>query len=394
MSNVESWIDIETARRLLRNTCSFLEQDERGIADFVIADGKEAIILTIYTNAFFVIDEKYKLKFRPSLGDWSPKESFSLLPLHEGEWFTDSIIPVYSSPLKSYIDMFPSLMRTKYLFMVDGRNYSRRKYDQTGRFYYEFYEKEQIIKDILQKAKENNIHPSDVVVWISNADGTYGEDFWEYIAGITLREKGYFITRYGEGDLSAYSIPEYLDTLVKHGFLEKGCFVEELEMLKQSGVKRAVTYPSSYESIVIEAESSRERVKSHNSSGRAGVGQIIHKYLTYENGNNYGIVTGPYCTGYEDIHCHDEKCSCKSVGLISCDERGSPVYLPPKREYYSKTKEKIELVKLLIKSVLLKNLPFNKRQGLVGRANRPEEYLKKLLDIDIDSIVEELAKFS
>jgi len=165
-------------------------------------------------------------------------------------------------------------------------------------------------------------------------------------------------------------------------------------MLKQSGVKRTVTYPSPYESIVIEAESSRERVKSHNSSGKAGVGQIIHKYLTYENGNNYGIVTGPYCTGYEDIHCHDGKCSCKSVGLISCDERGNPIYLPPKREYYSKTKEKIELVKLLIKSVLLKNLPFNKRQGLVERANRPEEYLKKLLDIDIDSIVEELAKFS
>ena len=95
----------------------------------------------------------------------------------------------------------------------------------------------EIIRDIIYKAKERNVSLSDVIVWISKDDGTYGEDFWKYASGIVLRERGYFVTFYGNGDLSAYSIPDYLNALNKSEILDKGCFIEEPEMIESKKKK-------------------------------------------------------------------------------------------------------------------------------------------------------------
>ena len=53
----DRWIDIGTAKKLLRNTCKFLEP--HNVADFKITDGREAILISIYTGAFFILNEKY-----------------------------------------------------------------------------------------------------------------------------------------------------------------------------------------------------------------------------------------------------------------------------------------------------------------------------------------------
>ncbi len=55
-----------------------MKKDE--IADFQIIDGKEAVILSIYSNAFFLLNSEYKFKFRPVLGTWNSKESLSIIP--------------------------------------------------------------------------------------------------------------------------------------------------------------------------------------------------------------------------------------------------------------------------------------------------------------------------
>ena len=47
----DRWIDFETARKLLVNTCDFIKEDESGIADFQITDGREAVLLTIHETA-------------------------------------------------------------------------------------------------------------------------------------------------------------------------------------------------------------------------------------------------------------------------------------------------------------------------------------------------------
>ncbi|RLE69577.1 MAG: hypothetical protein DRJ34_00460 [Thermoprotei archaeon] len=383
----EKWIDVDTAKKVLKNSCDFLKEDE--IADFKIINGKEAILLSIYTGAFFLINEKYKFGFRPTLGAWSPKESLCIMPIQEEIWTISEIIPIFGLSLSFYFQFFPTLSKPKYLFIINAREYSRRKYDYSGRFYYELRDGSKIIKDVLNKIKLNNINPQDCLVWISNPNGTFGEDFWKYVSGVILREKGYFITYYGMGDLSAYYIPEYLKEMVDRGFLKRGAFIEELEMLEKTTPKYFKSIKSNYESIVIEAESSDIRVRSH--SKKAGVGQIIEKYLGYESGNNYGIVTGPFCTTYTDIHCQNDKCLCKSIGLISCDENGNPIFLEPKRENVVQLERKIEIIKTLIKCSLLRNLSFKERCELMEtRPTNLIDYLEKILSIDIATILDKI----
>lgn len=143
----------------------------------------------------------------------------------------------------------------------------------------------------------------------------------------------------------------------------------------------------------MEAESSDSTVRSHSEG--AGVGQIIKKYLSFESGYSHGIVTGPFCTKYEDIHCQDEKCGCKAVGLISCDENGNLVYLPPKRQYLQPRKEKIEGIKNLIKCVLLRNLTLEERCKLIKiRSTNIKDYFERILSLDIDTILEKIEKKS
>lgn len=54
----DRWIDLVTAKRLLANTCDFLELDNQGPSDFVIP-GREAIIASAYTGAFFLLDDEH-----------------------------------------------------------------------------------------------------------------------------------------------------------------------------------------------------------------------------------------------------------------------------------------------------------------------------------------------
>lgn len=380
----EKWIDIGTAKEVLRNTCNF-EKDE--VADFKIVNGKEAVLLSIYTDAFFLLNEKFKFKFRPILGAWNSKESLNIIPFSEDIWSISEVIPIFGSPLSSYFRFFPDLSKPKYLFMVDGRSYSKPRDRYSSVPFRELHGKE-IVKDILEKIKAKNINPTDCLVWISNPDGTFGEDFWEYISGVVLRNRGYFITKYGNSDdLNAYYIPEYLEKLTKKGFLNKGAFIEELEMLEK-GNKQNIKLKSDYEAIPIEAESSDYRVRSHSQG--SGVGQIIYKQFEYGT-TTRGIVTGPFCTRYEDIHCQNEKCSCKAIGLISCDEKGNLVYLPPLRKYSEISEENIELIKNLIKCSLLRNLTFEERCKLMGiRHTNLKDYFEKTLNLDIDIILDKI----
>lgn len=227
----ERWITVETAKEVLKNTCDFLEKDE--VADFRIVNGKEAVLLSIYSPAFFLLNEEYKFKFRPVLDGDCTRESLNVIPL-KSEIMSINDVPIFGLPLSWYFSFFPNLNEPKYLFLIDKRNYAKRKSR-------ELY----IVRNLLEKIKES-INPTDCLVWISDEDGTFGEGFWEYVSGIVLRNKGYFVTKYasaprgygrlliyGFGDLSAYYIPKYIGRLMERGFLNEGAFIEELEMLRK-----------------------------------------------------------------------------------------------------------------------------------------------------------------
>jgi len=381
----DRWIDIETAKKLLKKVCNFLEIDESGVADFKITNGKEAVLMSLYSGAFFILNGKYKFKFRPVADAFHAREPLTLIPSQKDVWSSSEVVPIFVEPLSTYFKFFPDLVRPKYLFMVNAMNYSKKKYDNSGRPYYELYTTDGIIKDILEKIRANNICPTDCLIWISNADGTYGEDFWEYVSGVVLRERGYFVTCYtlGGGDLYAYYIPDYIEKLVENNFLSKGAFIEELEMLGISNETKSTFTMSKtkYESIVIEAESSEMRTRSN--SPNAGVGQAL-KYLSdWKAGYTGAFVTGPF-TKVTDIYEKDK------VGLISCDEDGNLIFSEPST-YKEPSEEKIEIIKNVIKCSLLRNLSFEERCKLIGISpTNLNEYFDKILSLDIDKILEKI----
>ena len=273
------------------------------------------------------------MKFKLNWNGLSSQEALALFPLRKELISSPELVPIFAKPISAYFSLFPDFFKPKYLFLINGSEFCVRKRSYgyySGGYYYEI-DKEKVIEYVFDKISGKNLNPSDCIIWISNSDGTFGEDFWEYISGVILREKGYFISHYGKGgDLSAYYLPDYLKILIERGLIQKGCFIEELEMItrvENSNFK----VEDKHESIVVEAESSDRRVRTH--SENSGVGQIIHKYLTWDNIYSCGIVAGPYTTSYSDIHCSNEKCKCRYIGLISCNEEGSPVFLPPKDKY-------------------------------------------------------------
>jgi len=384
----DRWIDFETARKLLVNTCDFIKEDESGIADFQITDGREAVLLTIYTNAFFLLNENYKFSFRGVERVFYAREPISIVP-QQYEGGESEIIPIFAVPLSKYLHCFTKLDDPKYLFLVNGTKYATRKYSYYGDYYYEL-DKQRIIKEILQKIKESGVSPSDCVVWISNPDGTFGEDIWEYVSGIILRKNGYFVTYYGfGGDLSAYYIPEYIQELTRRKLADRGMFLEELEMIKRRNGGIPVSSEENYEFVVIEAESSDQRVRTH--SANSGVGQIINKYLTFTNIYTRGIVSGPFVTSYQDIICNDKSCACRSVGLISCDENGKPVFLPPEERFKEPSEREKEIIRNVIKGCLLRNLTFDERCELLGiKPTDIKDYFEKILTLEIGTILDKI----
>ena len=50
----------------------------------------------------------------------------------------------------------------------------------------------------------------------------------------------------------------------------------------------------------------------------------------------------------------------------------------------------MEIIKFLVKCALLRNLPPNKRQELVGKPSHLREYSKRLLDMNIETILDKM----
>jgi len=379
-------IKIDVAKKLLCEVCDFIESDSSGIADFLIRDWKEAALLTAYTEAYFFYNDVYKIKFR-AVDTSFPRESLIFVPYSRATYTETEVIPIFSSPINKYFRFLPDLNEPKYLFMVDGSKYLSSK---------GYFHPERISEDIARRISELGVKPTNCIIWSSDGRGEYGEDFWQYISGIVLRNEGYLVTYYGftTADIYAYGLPDYLSELRSRGLLNRGVFIEELEILPRlSGVK-----PPSYaeeEMLVVEAESSDILTKSHGEN--AGVGQLKRYLADWEAGYTGGIVSGPYVTK-SDLMCSDEKCVCRSIGLISCDEDGRLIWVRPKYQKPSSetSLKNLKIVKDLVKCALLRNLEFEQRLRLLGISPKDlslKKYFDRVLSLDINSIVEQLPKF-
>ena len=378
MPKEDRWINRETAVKLLGKVCNFLTHDDSGVADFKISDGKEAVIMSAYTGAFFPQDSEHKFMFRSTAAPFRATEPLTLVPVKSER--SSELIPVLSPPLGKYLEFFPDIFERKYLFMPVFEARSR-----PGVVYSECYyrlREESMIKEMIARIKSRNLSPSQCLIWPAGADGTYGEDFWSYVAGVLLRDRGYFVSDYnlGGGDLSAYFIPDYLTALQNKRFIRRGCFIEELELpFPETGLPEKMQ-TKGCETALIEAESTELRTKSGGEG--AGIGQV-EKYLSKTNYSK-AFVAGPYCSE-DDVKYQDR------VGLISCDEDGTLIFVE-KAPFREADPGDIQLIKEVVRCSLLKNLDMERRlqlcRGVLGR--RPEsisEYFDALLKVDLDAIL-------
>jgi hypothetical protein len=370
----ERWLDLETAKKVLKNFDIFRE-DPSGKADFLISS-KDAIILSIYTNAFFLYNERFGIKFNPMVGGLSYQEHLQLKP-HEADIYrTNEVIPILSFPISKYLELFPAFGEQKYLFLVEPHA-SKSGWINT----------EYSIQELMKRIKDNGLNPLDCIVWFSGLEQSYGEDFWEYVAGLTLREQGHFVGYYtiGGGDVYAYYIPEYLKQFIEKGLLTKGAFLEELQLFPLNQTKsKNFEFREIVDTACIEAESTENRTRSHAQG--SGIGQLM-KYIYSSSFYTKGFVTGPFCK--------KEEFDKEDVGLVSCDENGNIVFKESKHFWDAKPQH-IDAIKTLIKSALLFNLSTEERFDLVseiiGQKIKPQlhEYFESIPKADIGTIIEKL----
>lgn len=314
MKDKNDYINVENARNLIRECCKdFLKDFYPGVVDFKI-DNSEAFLLMMYTNSYFELDESYQCVYNHEF-------SFGQEPLKiEAKGCEGSYNPIeyqmynFCSPrYYSYFSKYFDQSETKYLVLLDNRN-------------------PQQYEEMLKLLKQNEICRSDCIIWPSRRVypgkdieySGYGESFWEYIAGIVLRKKGYFISKFGHGgDLFAYKIPDYFNKLIKKCLLFQGAFIEELQMLhkKYPSITPIKFNDDSNEIFCIEAEPSYARAFLNTEHGINQVRKYLKKSNKFYTG---GYVSAPYS------HLNDSAVASTYLGVISCDEEGNLIEQNPK----------------------------------------------------------------
>ncbi len=349
---------------------SIFRKDPSNKADFVIS-ARDAIILSIYTSATFVYNERLGIKFNPLVGGSSYQEQLQLrsYPGTDLEYIyrTNELTALLSLPISKYLELFPDFKSEKYLFIRDPP-VSRRGNIGPFRF-----------KEFVEETRSLGLNPTDCIVWAACGSG---EDFWEYVTGLKLREMGYFVGNYtvGGGDIYGYYIPEYLKALVDGGLLSKGAFIEELELLPQrENAEKLPRLDGKTEIACVEAESYDRGTKSHSTG--SGIGQL-EKYISVSTFYTQGFVAGPYCTR-DDFAKED-------VGLCSCDEEGRIVFKESKH-FRDAQEEHESAVRTLIRCALLLNLPSERRFELSSeaRGHKPQlhEYFEDLASLDLKDVI-------
>jgi len=294
-----------------------------------------------------------------------------------------------SPPYPEYLQHFQRLQQDLYLFLVDASNYQHKS--KRG---HETLLWSRLFEETENRISNAGLHRENCVLWISGYDGTYGEDFWELVSGLWLRQRGYVITRAVRGgDLAAYYVPEVAGCLQAHG-LPRGVFLEELSWLRwRKPTHSVVTTPPAAELICIEAESSDIRTKSHGEG--AGYGQALG-YLVKENWYTHAFSAGPFCDEQDarpNPQLKDDPR--KWVGLISCDGSGKIVFVEPEARMRQAKKEAVGSVIHLVKAALLHNLTPQERLRLCELSSpHPDRYLSMVEELDLSVLLDHVLSSS
>ena len=346
----------EIIKKILVNTKIFKEP-ESDLREFfhLKTTGKEAFLFASYgrcfSDIFYLHDESF------ALAALREEDILSLLPpllSIRREYLQEfghaqPIEPRISYSLNRQETLNRIFTEDKYVVILSPAYSHFRKNiaDTTLRR----YEKDNVksfvkhIDEVYKFCNKENIHPNNVLIYrLPNApdeknpeNATVGENFYEYLAGIVLREQKYFVTKRPFGPMAVSDdIYAYKDDGFRIGAfaVEIGLGLGDLD----------ISEGNTYEAVYIEAEPTRERATK--TSNEHGIGQIKKSKV-------YGYYSGYYVCGPFITDRKEWENLAGDIGAISFNEQGEIVFIPHKNCESEKTKltlkDSLEYVQLLKK---------------------------------------------
>jgi len=343
-------MSFDDCKALLKKYCNFLVDSYIECADFRFTDLSSVFgMLSFISNSYILIDDKFGLRINDiGSGDVSPKFEHILFLVRHSKDEYGRVLEYL--PFNMSIDMFL-------------------------RIFDELYEKDFYL--ILDKTKIGEALKNDDNFYVVIEPLSMGgEDFFGYLGGLHLKEKGYFITKWnplGGSDFFAYKIPEYTEILHKFEIINKGAFLIELMLYPYIKPVNKSSYPllnEKYDTIVCEVEARYNLALYSN----AGIGQ--KRYWIDTHHVVYGVGPVNYIPKSENIHEYFGE----RVGAILFTDDLKKIEIEPIKHGFMDENYEIQAIKRLIKSIFL-----NKLHNLARLSIR--DYIHKIDGTSLEEIV-------
>jgi len=314
------YMSLEDCKILLGKYCSFLTDSDIDCADFRFTDVSDVFgMVSFIGNSYILVDENFGLKIKDvGSGDVSPKFEHPLYFVKHRKGRAVEYMPVNAS-ISDFLKRFNKLLENDYYLILD----------------------ESKIGNALSTVDHNYVVIGSLSIG--------GEDFFEYLGGLHLKEKGYFVTKWnpvGGSDFFAYRIPEYAEALQRIGVIKNGAFLSELELFPLIKHDRKPASPANnhydmYDIIVCEAEAQYNLALRSNTGIGQKIGWIDQQHEVY------GVGPTTYVPDAKNIH----KYFGKRVGAIVFTNTHEKIEITPIESGFSNENYEIETIKLLIKSI-------------------------------------------
>jgi hypothetical protein len=352
MAREGNYMDLDDCKTLLRKYCGFLADSDVDYADFWFTNVPDVFgMVSFIDNLYILVDENLGLKIRDiGSGDVSPKFEHPFHLIRHSKGRIVEYTPINIS-IPDFLKRFSELLENDYYLILD----------------------ENKINKALFRADHNYVVIGSLSIG--------GEDFFEYLGGLHLKEKGYFVTKWngiGGSDFFAYKIPEYATALQRHGVIKNGAFLSELELFPiiRQNEKAMIHAADQYDIIVCEAEAQYNYALRSNT----GIGQKMG-WMDQQH-EVYGVGPTTYIPDAENIH----KYFGKRAGAIIFTNTHEKIEIEPSESGFQNENYEIETMKLMIKSILANKIPYHKN----GTKKPLKDYIQEIKRCSIEALLQNL----
>jgi len=364
---VSRYYNVDDVREVLRKYCIFLKESDIPGADFRFTDPVEALcMLSFMDSSVMMLTKDIGLTIRDiGSGDVSPK--FENPCQFVRIWWTRPIDDLHGNLARPIPFDHRLISEELHFSEILPTNLLISKLVQ---LFHEFFNREYYLclkptREDLEKCLSN--YPDVNLIALKEIGG---EDFFEYMGALYLRDRGYVVTKWNPftgSDFFAYSIPS-LREAAKDSWQGYGAFLIEFElypyMKRKSGKALDIDTRlcDTYNVIVCEAEAGYNLALR----SRTGIGQKLG--CSEGVRNVYGV--GP--TTYVPEEDHIRRYFGEETGAIAFTNEHKIYEVRPLKILPGEYNEELKLIENLIKWILLSREYMTEKKS--------EENLRNLLE--------------